>query len=73
MADCIHILTLIRTNPGIKTQRLVELVGRPPRTVQRYIATLQEGGEWIEYDFTKKGWQLQYGVSVLFGDVWKEN
>ena len=41
---------------------------RGPRTVQRYIAALQATGEWIEYDRTLKGWGLQKGVSILFGD-----
>ena len=44
----------------------------PMRTVQRHIATLQAAGEWIEYDTKKRGWQLQYGVSILFGDHLKD-
>lgn len=68
LADCLLILSLIRSNPGIKTQELSEKLELPIRTVQRHIATLQATGEWIEYDTKKRGWQLQYGVSILFGD-----
>lgn len=69
LADCLLILSLIRAHPGIKTQNLAEKLELPIRTVQRYIATLQATGEWIEYDTKKRGWQLQYGVSILFGDL----
>lgn len=68
LADCLLILSLIRSNPGIKTQELSDKLELPIRTVQRHIATLQATGEWIEYDTKKRGWQLQYGISVLFGD-----
>lgn len=68
MADCLQILSLIRAHPGIRTRELVEKLELPTRTVQRYIATLQAAGEWIEYDTAKRGWKLQSGISVLFGD-----
>ncbi len=68
LADCLRILSLIRSKPGIKTQELSEKLELPVRTVQRHIAALQAAGEWIEYDTKKRGWQLQYGISVLFGD-----
>ena len=68
LADCLMILSLIRSNPGIKTCELAEQTELSTRTVQRYINTLQVAGEWIEYNTSKKGWQLQYGISVLFGD-----
>ncbi len=68
LADCLLILSLIRSNPGIKTQELSDKLELPIRTVQRHIATLQATGEWIEYDTKERGWQLQYGVSILFGD-----
>lgn len=68
MADCLMILSLIRSHPGIKTQDLVDKLEIPTRTIQRYISTLQAAGEWIEYDTHKRGWQLQYGISILFGD-----
>ena len=63
-----QILALIRNHPGITTQKISEIIGLQPRTVQRYIAALQATGEWIEYDRTLKGWGLQKGVSILFGD-----
>ena len=68
MADCLLILSLIRSSPGIKTKTLSDTLELPVRTVQRYIATLQAAGEWIEYDTKKRGWTLQSGVSILFGD-----
>lgn len=73
LADCIQILSLIRLKPGIKTKELSEKLELPMRTVQRHITTLQATGEWIEYDAKKRGWQLQYGVSILFGDHLKDN
>lgn len=68
LADSLLILSLIRLNPGIRTQELADKTELSVRTVQRYIATLQATGEWIEYNTIKKGWQLQNGVSILFGD-----
>ena len=37
-------------------------------SVQRYIETLRVAGEWIEYDISHKGWTLQEGKSILWGD-----
>ncbi len=68
LADGIQILSLIRNRPGITTQEISETMELQPRTVQRYIAALQATGEWIEYDRTLKGWGLQKGISILFGD-----
>lgn len=68
LADGLRILSLIRRTPGIKTQEIADITEIQPRTVQRYIASLQAAGEWIEYDRSLKGWALQHGVSVLFGD-----
>ena len=68
LADCLMILSLIRSNPGIKTKTLSEKLELPIRTVQRYITTLQATGEWIEYDMKNRGWHLQSGISILFGD-----
>ena len=72
LADGLRILSLIRKRPGIKTQEIADVTEIQPRTVQRYIASLQAAGEWIEYDRTLKGWALQHGVSVLFGDCWED-
>lgn len=68
LADSIKILSLIRSCPGIKTREIAEQTELSIRTVQRRINTLQGAGEWIEYDSVKKGWQLQNGISILFGD-----
>lgn len=68
LADSLLILSLIRLHPGIKTRELAERTELSLRTVQRYIATLQATGEWIEYDTVKKGWLLQNNISILFGD-----
>ena len=68
LADGLLILSLIRKHPGIKTKEIAEKVELPIRTVQRYITALEQTGEWLAYDTQKKGWYLQYGVSILFGD-----
>lgn len=68
LSDGLLILSLIRKHPGIKTKELAEKVELPIRTVQRYITALEQTGEWLAYDTVRKGWYLQYGVSVLFGD-----
>lgn len=72
LADGLQILSMIRKRPGIKTQEIAEIMELQVRTVQRYIASLQVAGEWIEYDRSLKGWALQRGVSVLFGDCWED-
>lgn len=66
LMDCLLIIKLIRSHPGIRTQEIVDKLELSTRTVQRYISTLQAAGEWIAYDHTKKGWYLQDGVSPLF-------
>lgn len=72
LADCLMVLSLIRTYPGISTKEISLRVELPVRTVQRYITTLQVTGEWIEYDYAKRGWRLQNGISILFGDHMKD-
>lgn len=69
LADGIKILSLIRNRPGITTKELSETMELSQRTIQRYIASLQAAGEWIEYNRAKKGWELQEGKSTLFGDI----
>ena len=68
LADTMGILSLIRSHPGIKTAELGERMELPIRTVQRYITALQAAGEWIEYDTKMRGWYLQNGISIFFGD-----
>jgi biotin operon repressor len=65
----ILILSEIRKHPGITTGELAEKCDKSARTVQRYIEALRAAGEWIEYDTKVKGWKLQYGKSVLWGDI----
>lgn len=69
LADGIKILSLIRNRPGITTHELAETMELSQRTIQRYITSLQAANEWIEYNRAKKGWELQDGKSVLFGDI----
>lgn len=72
LGDSIKILSLIRSCPGIKTREIAEQVELSIRTVQRRINTLQNAGEWIEYDSIKRGWQLQNGISIFYGDHLKD-
>lgn len=72
LADSLLILSMIRKFPGISTQQLVERTGISERSVQRYIKSIQATGEWLEYNRSKRGWEFQYGKSLLFGDVWED-
>lgn len=69
----ITILSLIRNHPGISTKDISEHLELPIRTIQRYIEALKSTGEWIQYDTAKRGWNLFHGISILFGDCWKDN
>ena len=68
LANAILILSTIRRQPYITSAELAQKLEISPRSVQRYIETLRVAGEWIEYDTTHKGWYLQVGKSVLWGD-----
>lgn len=68
LANAILILSTIRRQPYITSAELAEKLEISPRSVQRYIEALRVAGEWIEYDTTHKGWYLQVGKSVLWGD-----
>ena len=68
ISQMIRVLSEIRKHPGITSIQLAEIIERTPRTVQRYIATLNCAGEFIEYDRRKKGWFLLDNKSLLFGD-----
>ena len=72
LADSLLLLAMIRKFPGISTQQLVERTGISERSVQRYIKSIQATGEWLEYNRSKRGWELQCGKSLLFGDVWED-
>ena len=68
IANALVVLTQIRKHPGVTTEKLSEILELSPRTIQRYIESLRIAGEWITYNPSKKGWELQYGKSILFGD-----
>lgn len=68
VAQIIRVLSEIRKHPYITTDQLAEKIERNPRTVQRYITTLNCAGELIEYDRRKKGWFLYENKSILWGD-----
>ena len=72
LADSLLILSMVRKFPGISTNQLVERTGISERSVQRYIKSIPATGEWLEYNRSKRGWELQRGKSLLFGDVWEE-
>jgi len=68
LANSIMLLSLIRKKPYVTTKELAEKLELSERTVQRYIETLRIAGEWIEYDVSHRGWMLQEGKSILWGD-----
>ena len=72
LANAILILSTIRKKPYITSAELAEKLELSQRSVQRYIETLRVAGEWIEYDTEHKGWHLQVGKSVLWGDFDEE-
>ena len=72
LADSLLILSMVRKFPGISTNQLVERTGISERSVQRYIKSIQATGEGLEYNRSKRGWELQFGKSLLFGDVWED-
>lgn len=68
IANALVVLTQIRKHPGVTTEILSGILELSPRTIQRYIESLRIAGEWITYNPSKKGWELQDGKSILFGD-----
>lgn len=72
LANAILILSTIRRQPYITSAELAEKLELSQRSVQRYIETLRVAGEWIEYDTAHKGWHLQVGKSILWGDFDEE-
>ena len=69
LANSILILNMIRKKPYVTTKELAEKLERSERTVQRYIETLRVAGELIDYDLSHRGWILQEGKSILWGDL----
>ena len=68
ISQTIRILSEIRKNAYITTAELSKIIERSPKTVLRYITTLNCAGEFIEYDKSKKGWFLYDNKSLLWGD-----
>ena len=68
IANSLKILNTIRNKKCVTTNELTLELELSNRTVQRYIQTLRVAGEWINYDFKLKGWFLQTGKSILWGD-----
>nr|WP_314639705.1 transposase [Stomatobaculum longum] len=58
-------MKLIRSRSSIRTQELVEELELSPRTIQRYISTLQAAGEWIAYDHKKRLVSSKWRVSTV--------
>ena len=68
VANALTVLRQIKRQPGITSAKLASQLELSPRTIQRYIESLRIAGEWITYDYVKKGWKLFEGKSLLFGD-----
>lgn len=65
MANILRTLKLISENPGISSRKIAEELEVAPRSVTRYIETLNIAGESIVYDRKSNGWRLEYGESFL--------
>ena len=58
-------MKLIRSRSSMRTQELVGELELSPRTIQRYISTLQAAGEWIAYDHKKRLVSSRWRVSTV--------
>ena len=59
------ILKMITENPGISSKEISDRLEISPRSVTRYIETLNMSGESIIYNRKKNGWSLEYDESLL--------
>lgn len=59
------ILKIITENPGISSKEISDRLELSPRSVTRYIETLNMSGESIVYNRKKNGWSLEYDESLL--------
>lgn len=59
------ILRIITENPGISSKAISDRLEISPRSVTRYIETLNMSGESIIYNRKKNGWSLEYDESLL--------
>ena len=56
---------MIDDNPGITSKEIADAIELTPRSVTRYIETLNVAGESIVYNNKSKGWSLQFKESLL--------
>ena len=59
------ILKMITENPGISSKEIANSLELSPRSVTRYIETLNMSGESIVYNRKQNGWSLEYDESLL--------
>lgn len=59
------ILKMITENPGISSKELADKLELSPRSVTRYIETLNMSGESIVYNRKQNGWRLEYDEPLL--------
>ena len=65
LSYALAILKMITENPGITTKYISEKLEISPRSVTRYIETLNVAGECIVYNHKSRGWSLGYDESLL--------
>ena len=59
------ILKMITENPGISSKEIADRLELSPRSVTRYIETLNMSGESIVYNRKQNGWSLEYDEPLL--------
>lgn len=59
------ILRMITENPGISSKEIADRLELSPRSVTRYIETLNMSGESIVYSRKQNGWSLEHNESLL--------
>lgn len=65
LSYALSILKMITEKPGITTKEISAKLEITPRSVTRYIETLNVAGESIVYNHKCKGWKLQFDESLL--------
>ncbi len=65
LSHALGTLKLIAENPGISSREIAERLELSPRSVTRYIETLNLAGESIVYDRKRNGWSLEFAESLL--------
>lgn len=69
LANALRILKLVAEKPGISSKEIAEKLEIAPRSVTRYIETLNIAGESIVYDRKTNGWSLEFGESFLMKGI----